>query len=1313
MRHDGRKVKLYTASGARLATQKIGKVPNIGNVVVAKDVQDALFSVQEMCRNNEGASFVFKKDHARLHHPNLEEDIIAWLNADNQYILKGEDFARLMAAPCQERALNVTVTESEVESEKKTTEEPSDELSKLTIDLTTGPESDMPKPTDDAMTGSEATPAMNPSELREAHGGTVQEQPNKPEVILSKEQVRRANTARHLHICLGHPSDERLIESLTNGVITGTTLTAQDVKHAALLLGDCVACAVGKTVAESFHISDSEPTVRVGQKVYIDVFPLYSDNEVQHLQYGQYKSMILSVDSYSNMLHITRLNSKHNDDVNNALEVIIAEYKRYGHTIEEIISDSEPTLKASNTFLGLRGIKLRLTPPHMHNRRLERQVRTVKQRMRALRSASQVDIPYSLDGEIAKTAVMLINDMTNSKFKTQSPRMMFEGRRLDLSQRSLIPVGTVCQIPTPEDKIAKSRMGVSLGPAELTYSANKYFMPDTGIMVTAKRADVLQVIPADFPWKVKTGARNYTITKKIRKKQIRKNSPSDNVTTQAVMRQRETTNPTLRANKSTSSQVREGENGSEVVRGENEVEESEVNPGLPNEESNIRVPMRQRQDSPPQPLQVERPRMMPTNTTKPAVESMAETRARMLRMGYDLAQREKKSRDDEIARLAELVSENIPVTEPVNSEKTPPPQNKAIPTHSHNTRHSSRNKINEIIAKASKKCFMSKTEKGIRRRMRRHALATFAKIQKVYRISVKESLEGEHAQESKEAIIGEIQNMLNYSVGHYVNFNDIPKDKRGNILQSFMFLKHKTTPDGRYDKTKARMVGNGATQKDHMYDLVSSSTVALSSVLLLVNLASYYKAKLTTYDIKGAFLNAEFGEKDEVTYIRINKEITALWVEQDPTSAAFVDERGTLLLELDKFIYGLKQSPLKFQLHLRETLVELGYKPLSSDECLYCKHDGKDFSVLSTHVDDILQVATAERLYAELKRGLIAKYTEITTTDDGNAYLGMSIERSECRRHIKLSQRGLIDKVIERYPKAAGDLHKYHSPASDELFDVTTSPEARTIAPAEKTDFLSGLMTLMYIARLTRPDLLMPVTFLASRTHCATNRDVAHLHRVVRYLENTKEMGIHIFCESLQVHCKCDAAFAAHSPQDQAKGQTGFVLGLGRGMSYVHSRSGKQKTASTSSTDAEIIALCEALKMCVWMREIIRELGITDLEEIVIQQDNKSVIMMSSESTTMKRSKHLSTKLTYIKSLVLAGALRLEYLNTADMTADVLSKPLHGEAFYKHVTDLLGLRWSKYVNGKATVLGKSKRTASTQDEVATAKYYKAKRQARE
>lgn len=138
----------------------------------------------------------------------------------------------------------------------------------------------------------------------------------------------------------------------------------------------------------------------------------------------------------------------------------------------------------------------------------------------------------------------------------------------------------------------------------------------------------------------------------------------------------------------------------------------------------------------------------------------------------------------------------------------------------------------------------------------------------------------------------------------------------------------------------------------------------MTLVFLLLNIASYNRAKVTTYDIKGTFFNAEFDKtKDPVTFIRINKETTDIWCEIDPAARDYVDNRGTLLLELDKFIYGLKQSPLKFQQHLKSTLLNLGYTPLAQDECLYVRHDGSDYSILSIHVDDIMQTATARGLW--------------------------------------------------------------------------------------------------------------------------------------------------------------------------------------------------------------------------------------------------------------------------------------------------------------------------------------------------------------
>jgi len=492
-----------------------------------------------------------------------------------------------------------------------------------------------------------------------------------------------------------------------------------------------------------------------------------------------------------------------------------------------------------------------------------------------------------------------------------------------------------------------------------------------------------------------------------------------------------------------------------------------------------------------------------------------------------------------------------------------------------------------------------------------------------------------------------------------------------------MFLKHKLMPDGSYDKTKARLVGNGANQKDHMYDLVSSSTVALSSVFLVLNIASFNRTKVTTYDIKGAFLHASFEPADEVTYIRINKETAAIWCELDPSAGPFLDQQGTLVLELDKFIYGLKQSPLKFQQHLRSRLISMGYMPLVQDECLYVKHEGSDYSVISIHVDDILQTATSQKLYDELKDGLLLEYKEITTTENGTAYLGMTIRQSEKdKRFINLSQQGMIDKLVLENPRTASDQQKYYSPSSDDLSDVDVREGTSELNQKDKSAFLSVLMTMMYLARLTRPDILMPVTFLASRTHCATSDDARKLQRIIRYLEVSDNPGVIINCEALDIRCNCDASYSTHVPN--ARGHTGFIVSMGPTNSYVHARSGKQKVGSTSSTDAEVIGLVEACKFCYWMRSVLTELHITALSMIKMVQDNKSVIMMTEGYTNMKHSKHLLSKMDFIISMRERKMLDIAYLATGEMTSDVLSKALHGTLFHKHIWNMMGLMWRRY-----------------------------------
>ena len=114
-----------------------------------------------------------------------------------------------------------------------------------------------------------------------------------------------------------------------------------------------------------------------------------------------------------------------------------------------------------------------------------------------------------------------------------------------------------------------------------------------------------------------------------------------------------------------------------------------------------------------------------------------------------------------------------------------------------------------------------------------------------------------------------------------------------------MFIKQKFFPDGTMDKLKARLVTNGSQQGRHFYDLVSSATVSLQVVYLLFNIESYYKCMLHTVGIRRAFLNGEFTSADKPIHLKINKNVVAYWILQDPQAGPDVSQQGELVLLLD------------------------------------------------------------------------------------------------------------------------------------------------------------------------------------------------------------------------------------------------------------------------------------------------------------------------------------------------------------------------------------------------------------------------------
>ena len=126
-----------------------------------------------------------------------------------------------------------------------------------------------------------------------------------------------------------------------------------------------------------------------------------------------------------------------------------------------------------------------------------------------------------------------------------------------------------------------------------------------------------------------------------------------------------------------------------------------------------------------------------------------------------------------------------------------------------------------------------------------------------------------------------------------------------------------------------------------------------------------------------------------------------------------------------------------------------------------------------THVDDLLEICQENGGLEEFKEELMREFNQITYHEEEISFLGMAIERSNSGE-VFLSQPGYAAKICreERNDRI------YTTPGNAQLF---SDPDDQTVVyEHDVTFFRSQLMSMMFLATRTRPDILKECTFLAS-----------------------------------------------------------------------------------------------------------------------------------------------------------------------------------------------------------------------------------------
>jgi hypothetical protein len=116
-----------------------------------------------------------------------------------------------------------------------------------------------------------------------------------------------------------------------------------------------------------------------------------------------------------------------------------------------------------------------------------------------------------------------------------------------------------------------------------------------------------------------------------------------------------------------------------------------------------------------------------------------------------------------------------------------------------------------------------------------------------------------------------------------------------------------------------------------------------------------------------------------------------------------------------------------------------------------------------------------------------------------------------------------------------------------------------------------------------------------------------------------------------------------------------------------------QKSVACSSCEAEYIALSSAAQEGVYLLHLLQEMDINVKTPIVIAQDNQGSIAMAENPVHHSKAKHIDIRYHFVRELVEDNKIKLQYVRSADNTADILTKPLEKTKHNTHRDKILEL----------------------------------------
>ena len=1080
----------------------------------------------------------------------------------------------------------------------------------------------------------------------------------------TQREFDNAKRARKLYHILGCPSTQNYKHIIRQKIIKNCPVTIEDINIAEKIFGPDIATLKGKTTRQKPPIV-REDLVEIPPEIKLQIKDLVYSMDIMFVNN---LPVLTGIDGRIRYRSSVKLRNRTADELYSALDEIFRFYNHAGFFIRMIHCDNE-FRKIMDAVKDELNCTMNYAPAQEHVPEAERNIRTIAERIRAIFH----QLPYNKLPKVMLQYLTLICTRQLNYFPAKggvsnyySPHVIMTGRDLDYSKHCQIPFGAYVQASQDEhpknNNKARTIDAIYLQPMTNKQGGHEVMDLNTGRPIT--RPVVWEVPVTDRVIKaVETMAENEGFkTLKLLKKNKVPIFPADwtaGVDYDDVENQIDDidddsyveTEPETESESDDDESFDDEQSYEPIDR--DEIEELLAEPGQRNNDQPA-VDDDAEQEPQPDPVQPEENNPVETvtdddtETAEPAPSRPTRTRTEPSRLTYttmhQAKQRTVKFEDEEW--FQKELNHNL-FTQHINSD--PDKHIEYDPS------------VAMVIARVMSEINGKATAQGV----------SFAQ-QYILQKGLKKFGNRGKAAAAKE--LDQLHKRCCFTPISFADEKDPNKRKamERKAMEALMFLTEKR--DG---TIKGRMVYNGKPTREWLSREDSASpTAALESIMLTAIVDAKEGRDVMTADVPNAFIQTSMPEpkegEDPVT-MKITGVLVDLLVEMAPEVygpfVVFENGRKVLYVQVLKALYGMLVASLLWYKQFKGDLEKVGFKFNPYDPCVANKTiEGKQMTV-RFHVDDLMSSHMDPAVNDEFLIWLNKKYGgygEVKATRGHvHDYLGMTFDFSEPGK-VKVDMIDYMCAMVDDFSTKFKPTDTAPNPAAEDLFALGNGPK---LEKEQAEEFHTFVAKGLFACKRARPDIHTAITALCTHVKSPNQDDWKKLHRLLRYINGTRQDKLILSADDLHViKWYVDAAFAVHP---DFKSHTGGGMTYGTGMPQTMAR--KQKLNTRSSTEAELVGADDMATMILWTKLFMEAQGY-EIKKNILYQDNKSTILLENNGkrSSSKRTRAINIRYFFLTDQIEKGNLTVDYCPTTEMIADYFSKPLQGKQFEKFRKMIMG-----------------------------------------